>query len=272
VLLAVDIRNREIALGLKDGDAWKAVRRIGAATEKSADEYAQLMCLVAEEAAGRPGSPFRGPEGIVDSAWISCVVPALAQKLVMAARIAFGVEASLVGPGVRTGLKIRTDNPAEVGGDLVCAAVAALELAGGPCVVVEFSTALAFAAVSGSGEFLGAAIAPGISSAAEALRASAAQIHDVKLEMPRRVIGKNTIQSVQSGILLGYGGLVGRLVELMRAEIAAAEGGARAPESVAVIGTGDETGRPILESCGYARFVPDLVLEGLAIIAGRAAA
>jgi len=266
MLLAIDARNREVAVGLRDGSAWRAVRRFGAYHDRSSDEYAHLLCLAAAEASGSEPAAFAAPAGLVDSAWISSVVPALTRKLARAAFTAFGVEASIVGPGVRTGVRIRTDNPAEVGSDLVCAAAAARAIAGGACVVVDFGAVLTVSAIDSAGDFLGAAIAPGLESAAHALRAAAAQLPEVRLEMPRRAIGRNTSQSVQAGVVLGYAGLVDRLIELMRAEMedVDASAGAAAP----VIGTGDDTGKVLIE--GRGRFVPDLALEGLAVIAAKA--
>lgn len=268
MLLAIDARNREVAIGLRDETGWRAVRRFGAYHDRSSDEYAHLLCLVAAEVAGSLPAAFAGPEGLVDAAWISSVVPALTRKLARAAETAFGVKASIVGPGVRSGVRIRTDNPSEVGSDLICAAVAAREIAQGACVVVGFGAVLTVSAVDASGDFLGTAIAPGLESAAHALRAAAAQLPEVRLDIPKRAIGKNTAQSVQSGVVLGYEGLVERLIELMCAEMAAADPGAAG--EAAVIGTGDEAGKAIFEARGLGRFEPDLVLEGLSLIASRA--
>jgi len=269
VLLAIDARNREVAVGLREGGLWRAVRRFGAYHDRSADEYAHLLALVASEARGEGASPFSALPGIVDSAWISCVVPALTRKLTLAARTAFGVEATVVGPGVKSGVRIRTDNPSEVGSDLVCAAAAAHRLAEGACVIVDFGTVLTVSGIDSAGDFLGAAIAPGLESAAHALHAAAAQLPEVRLEIPRRALGKNTSQSVQAGVVLGYAGLVDRLVALMRSEIAAADAGARG-KPIPVVGTGDAIGEEML-AAGEAplRFVPDLVLEGIALVAER---
>ncbi|HRZ66385.1 MAG TPA: type III pantothenate kinase, partial [Spirochaetia bacterium] len=134
-------------------------------------------------------------------------------------------------------------------------------------VVVDFGAVLTVSAIDASGDFLGAAIAPGLESAAHALRAAAAQLPEVRLEIPRRAIGKNTSQSVQAGVVLGYEGLVARLVQLMREEIASA--GAPA-EAIPVIGTGEAIGEAMLSRTRLGRFVPDLALEGIALIAGRA--
>ncbi len=271
MLLAIDARNRQVAVGLRDGDGWRAVRRFGAYHDRSADEYAHLLTLVAAEAAGAAGpGPFAAQAGLVDSAWISCVVPALTAKMARAAGIAFGAEARVVGPGVRSGVRIRTDNPSEVGSDLVCAAAAAREIAGRACVVVDFGAVLTVSGVDSAGDFLGAAIAPGLESAAHALRAAAAQLPEVQLEPPRRAIGKNTAQSVQAGVVLGYAGLVERLAGLIAGEIRAQDPAAAAG-GVALVGTGDAIGETMLSGLeGFFRFVPELVLEGLALIASRA--
>ena len=257
MLLALDARNSGIVAGFRDGDAWKAVVRLG--VDRSADEIGILL----EAAAARAGIGSGTATASVDEAWLSSVVPALTPRLVHAVREAFGIDASTVGPGTRTGLKIRTDNPAELGSDIVCSCVAArcvaARCATSPAViVVDFEAALVVSAVNAEGELLGASIAPGLETAARSLRVSAAQIPEIRLDVPRRAIGKNTAQSLQSGIVFGYGGLVSRLVELMSAEM----GG-----SAEVFGTGDDTGRTVLEREGYTRFVPNLALEGLALLA-----
>jgi len=265
VLLALDARNSGVVAGFKDGDEWKAIVRLG--VDRSADELSILL----EAAAARAGIGPGLPASAVDEAWASCVVPALTPRLVHAVREAFGIDTAIVGPGTRTGLKIRTDNPSELGSDIVCSCVAARCVAARceaeseaaareAVIVVDFEAALVVSAVNHDGELLGVSIAPGLETAARSLRASAAQIPEIRLDVPRRAIGKNTAQSLQSGIVLGYGGLVNRVVELMSAEM----GG-----PAMVIGTGDETGRSVLESAGYTRFIPNLALDGLAILAER---
>ena len=277
MLLAIDARNRAISLGFFEKAGAGAAgpgrclsrRRIGALPGRSADEYALLMRDFAGELA-RDLSPVDGLGGLrVEAAWMSSVVPSLTRELNRAVESAFGLTCSIVGPGLRSGVKIRTDLPSEVGSDLVCAAVAARELVRGPCVVVDFGTAITFSAVGRSGDFLGAAIAPGMATAAESLRASAAQIPEVSMEGPCAALGRSTAQAVRAGITIGYAGLVDRITRLQREEIAA-RGEADSPEDVAVLGTGDEEGAAVLASLDLGRFVPDLVLEGLSIIAGRA--
>jgi len=274
MLLAIDARNRSVTIGLRDGSEWRSIKRFGFAPERSADEYAFLFSTLT---AALPASAARRGEnkeggvsaGAVDSAWIASVVPALTPRLIQAVASAFGVEATVIGPGVRTGVKIRTDQPSELGADLVCAAAAAYDLLHGPCIVVDFGVALTLSAINASGEFLGAAIAPGISAAAESLRASAAQLPEVLLDFPAAAIGRSTASAIQSGILLGYEGLVRSLVERMSAELFADSGGSPSGSGAAVIGCGENMGRRLLAACGYDRFVPELVLEGVSLIASR---
>lgn len=257
MLAALDARNGGLCLGFRSGDAWLPLARFG--PDRSADEYAFLF-EAAYLRATRVAGAGSAPEAAPDRAWLSSVVPALTPRLVEAIRLAFGLDARVVGPGVKTGVKIRTDQPAEVGSDLVCQAAAAYELVGGACVVADFGVALTLAAVNEGGELLGASIAPGLQTAAWALRRSAAQLPQVRLEEPSRAIGRNSAEAVRSGILLGYRGLVSALVAGMRAEL----GG----EAV-LVGSGDELGRGILAALGCTRFAADLALDGIAVIAAR---
>jgi len=280
MLLAVDARNRALSLGFREGGRWLAITRLGISPERSSDEYAFFMDAARKKAAreggeasadgadGAPGAATPAEEasvGAVESAWISNVVPSFTTRIVEATRLAFGLEAHVVGPGVRTGIKIRTDLPSEVGSDLVCACIAAREIVGAPCIVINFGTVLSFSAVDASGDFVGASFVPGLVSAAETLKASAAQIPDVRIARPERAIGRNTIQSVQSGLTIGYGGLVARMVERMSAELSGKDG----TQAVHVVGTGGEEGRAILALEGFGSFIPDLALEGIAIVASR---
>jgi type III pantothenate kinase len=281
VLLAIDARNRAISIGFYDRaqsglpgkGRWLARRRLGAVQGRSSDEYAILLRALAEEAlVGEAGG-----RRALAAAWMSSVSPLVSRELSRAIGSAFGLSCAIVGPGVKTGVKIRTDQPSEVGSDLVCAAAAAKELVGGPCVIVDFDAAIAFSAIGRTGDFLGAAIAPGIGTASSSLRSAAALLPEFALSGPPQdraeylgpAIGKNTVQSLKAGTGIGFAGLVERIVRRQRAELAEM-GEADSPEAVAVIGTGDEEGRILFASLGLGRFVPDLVLEGLASIADRA--
>jgi type III pantothenate kinase len=251
VLLALDARNGGLTVGFKRAGAWLPLARLG--SERTADEYAFLFEAALLRAGGGRGTT-------VQSAWLSSVVPALSPRLIEGVRLAFGIDTQQLGPGVKTGVKIRTDQPSELGSDLVCQAVAAYALVQSACIVADFGAALTFIALNGAGELLGAAIAPGLDTAALALRGSAAQLPQVRLEQPERAIGRNSAAAVRSGIVLGYRGLADAVISGMKTELA---------EDAALIGTGDELGRWLLEGLGCRRFVPDLALEGLALIAQR---
>lgn len=251
MLLALDIKNSGIVAGFQEDGTWLAKVRLG--VDRSADELGILLAASAERAGIRVDAED-------SSAWISSVVPALTSRAVDAIASTFGLRASVVGPGTKTGIKIRTDNPSELGSDIVCSAVAARARNSGATVVVDFGSALVLSALDSAGELLGVAMVPGLETAALALHASTAQIPQVRLDTPKRAIGKNTAQSIQSGILFGYAGLVSRLVAMMSEEMA---------QRVSVIGSGEEAGRAILNQAGFSTFVPDLVLEGIALIAER---
>jgi type III pantothenate kinase len=251
VLLALDLSNGVLVCGFRHDGRWLATSRLG--PERTADEYAFLL----EAAAVRAGL---GQSGSMDSAWLSSVVPAMTPRVMHAVRLAFGIDTALVAPGIKTGIKIRTDVPTEVGSDIVCAAVAARSLCDGPVIVVDFGTVIAISAMNAAGELLGVSIAPGLDLSMAAIKTGAAQIPEVRLDLPGRAIGRTTVQAVQSGVMLGFGGLIQRLISLMSAEMAC---------SPAVIGCGDEEGRGLLASLGHDLFVPELVLDGLSMIADR---
>ncbi|MBP7262849.1 MAG: type III pantothenate kinase [Spirochaetia bacterium] len=249
MLLALDARNGSLTVGFRHGNAWLPLTRLG--VNRTEDEYAFLLNAALDKA---------GPGLRPDRAWLSSVVPGLTPVLKEAVRLAFGLDVTVVGPGVKTGVKIRVDQPAELGSDLVCQAAAGYALAGGACLVVDFGAALTMAAVNGKGEFMGAAIAPGLETAATALRRTAAQLPEVRLEASDKAIGRNTPDAVRSGLILGYTGLVERLAERMRLELG---------EDAALIGSGDKLGRLVLDGLPALAFVPDLALDGLALIAER---
>jgi len=171
-----------------------------------------------------------------------------------------GQEPLVVGPGVRTGLRIRTDNPAEVGADLVANAVAAYDRFRGNCIVVDFGTATTFTAVAEPGDLLGVAIAPGLNLTASALSLGTAQLPRVQLAPPPAAIGRNTVHSMQAGLVFGYVGLVEAIVGRMREEL----GG-----SAQVVATGGlvRVIAPLTDQ--FTAVEPLLTLEGLRLIAER---
>ncbi len=252
MLLAVDIGNSNIVLGLFGGSGWIGQWRIHTDHHKMPDEYAVLFRDILRE----EGIPREA----IDTSIISSVVPLLTERLREVIEALTGMEPIIVGPGVKTGIKIRTDNPGEVGTDLVCNAVAAYKRVGGNCIVVDFGTALTFTAVQEPGELVGVAIAPGIQAAAAALSSSTAQLPQVWLQPPEKAIGRNTTQSIRSGVLFGYAGLVEGLIRRIRMEL----GG-----EATVIATGGRAPiiAPLTDSITFVE--PWLILEGLRLIADR---
>ena len=187
MLLALDLSNGLLNSGFRQDGIWLANSRIG--SDRTADEYAFLL----EASAARAGIPRAG---MIQKAWLSSVVPAVTPRVVQAVKSAFGLETAVVAPGIRTGIKIRTDVPSEVGSDIVCAAVAAHALSVGPVVVVDFGMVIAISATNAAGELLGVSIAPGLELSRSAIRAGAAQIPEVRLALPSRAIGRTTVQAV----------------------------------------------------------------------------
>jgi type III pantothenate kinase len=211
VLLAIEVGNTETTVGVFDGDELARHWRIATVPERTADELALLLSgFLDHEDLG-----FEAISGVA----ISSVVPRLTQSLRDMAQRYLNTEPVVVGPGVRTGVPILTDNPREVGADRVVNAAAAFAAYGGPAIVVDFGTATTFDAVSERGELLGVAIAPGIQISVNALAEHTAQLSRVELVRPRSVIGRNTIESLQSGIVFGTAGEVDGIVRRMTDEL-----------------------------------------------------
>jgi type III pantothenate kinase len=192
-------------------------------------------------------------------------VPAVLREVrEMLARYYPNVATVLVEPGVRTGVSVLTDNPKEVGTDRICNTIAAHHLVDGPCIVVDFGTSTNFDCVSARGDFLGGALAPGIEISLDALAARAAQLRKVELVAPRSPIGKNTVESLQSGILYGFAGQVDGMVRRLSAVLAPND-----PTSVQVIATGGLATLIIDHSETVTRYEPELTLIGLRLIYER---
>jgi len=226
VLLALDVSNTTIKAGVFRGEKLVADWRIATERHRLADEYAMLM-LSLFQASGMPVSEITGVA-------ISCVVPPLRSVFDELARRYLHVEPLIVGPGIKTGVRLAVDNPREVGADRVVNVLATHRLYGGPAITIAFGTATVFDCISAEGEYLGGAIAPGVVVALESLAQSAAQLYEVELVRPPRAIGKNTVHTMQSGLVLGYAGLVEGLVKRLRREMAEPNADAK----VTVIATG----------------------------------
>jgi type III pantothenate kinase len=250
MLLAIDVGNTNVTFGAHDGQGWVGHWRVRTVHDKMPDEYAVLFRDLLSSGGVEPRS--------IGAAVVSSVVPALTGRIAEMVGKLSGCRALVVGPGVKTGIRIKTDIPSQVGADLVCNAVAAHRRFGRNCVVVDFGTALSFTAVSAAGDLEGVAIAPGINTAAASLSRNTAQLPQVPLEAPPKAIGKNTTLSIQAGIVFGYVGLIEKIVDMMRAEL----GG----EAI-VIATGGTSGVIAPHTDRFSLIEPWLILEGLRAIA-----
>jgi len=210
-LLAIDIGNTNIVLGLYDGERLATQWRIATDHARMPDEYAMLLFDLFDRAGQDPDSV----KGII----LASVVPPLTGIFVEVGERYFGQKPLVVDAGVRTGVRIRYDSPRDVGADRVVNAVAAYHIYGGPACVVDFGTGTTFDAISAEGDYLGGAIAPGIGIAAEALFARTAKLPRIDIARPPRAIGNNTVHAMQSGLLFGYVGLVEGMVARFREEL-----------------------------------------------------
>jgi type III pantothenate kinase len=210
-MLAIDIGNTNTVLGVYRGKELVAYWRIATALHRMADENAVLLTSFLTHA-GLSYSEIK--DGI-----LSCVVPPLLPVFQEMCRRYMNFTPLVVEPGIKTGMKILYDNPQEVGADRIVNAVAAKALYGTPLIIIDFGTATTFDAVSREGDYLGGAIAPGIVVASEALVARAAKLPHIELVVPPRAIGKNTVASMQSGIMYGYVSLVEGMVARLQEEL-----------------------------------------------------
>lgn len=252
MLLCIDIGNTNLVLGLWDEEGWHGKWRVRTVRDKMPDEYAMLLGGLFED----HGCDFSSVGRVV----IASVVPRLKDVFQQLCTRYMGVQPLIIGPGVKTGLSIRIDNPVELGADIVADAVAAYERIEGACVIVDFGTATTFSAVSAKGEFMGVSIAPGIEVAADALHRMTAQLPRVSLTPPPRAIGTNTIHSIQSGMIFGYIGLVERLIRCIRDEL----GGSA--EAIATGGAANVIA-PLTDE--ISQVDTELTLEGLRLIGER---
>src|ERR1700761_236633 len=211
MLLVVDVGNTNVSFGVFDGPALLHHVRCESARSRTADEYAVLV---------RQMLIMRGvdPAGI-DAAILASGVPPLTDTIAASVRRAFDRDPLVVGPGIKTGMAILYENPREVGADRIVNAVAAYERVKGGVIVVDFGTATTFDCVTPKGEYLGGVIAPGIQISADALFSRAAKLPRVEVALPPRVVGRNTLHSMQSGIVYGYVGLVDGIVDRLIDEL-----------------------------------------------------
>lgn len=252
MLLAIDVGNTNTVIGLFEGTRLMHSWRLTTAPQQTVDEYGILFRNLFEPAGFEAKS--------VQRAIISCVVPPLQETLCAMCEDYFKIDALVVGPGMKTGVPLQVDHPQEVGADRIVNTVAAFKLYGGPAIVVDFGTATTFDPISEKGAFLGGAISPGLGISANALYSKAAKLPRVEFHKPKRVIGKNTVENMQSGLFYGYLGLVNGILEAMVAEM---------DGNPVVIATGGLGKIFLQESPFIHHYNRDLTLYGLQFLAEK---
>ncbi len=252
MILVLDVGNTNIVLGVYNNKALVHSWRISTDKHKTADEYGIQIRILFQYAE----IEYRQINAVVISSVVPPIMPALEQMT----EKYFGMKPLVVGPGVKTSMPIKYDNPREVGADRIVNAIAAIEIYGGPLIIVDFGTATTFCAISRQGEYLGGAIAPGVGISTEALVGKAAKLPRIELVKPRAVIGKTTIASMQSGIIYGIVGQVDGIVIRIKAEMGT---------EANVVATGGLAELISKESATINIVNPNLTLEGLRIIYER---
>lgn len=253
MILVLDVGNTNIVLGIYNNEKFIAEWRLSTDSERTADEYGiQVMQLFY-------GSNLKTSE--VEGVIISSVVPNIMYSLERMINKYFGVQPIIVGPGVKTGINIKYDNPKEVGADRIVNAVAVHELYRKTAIIIDFGTATTFCALTENGDYLGGAICPGIKISSEALFKRAAKLPRIELVRPDSIIGKTTVTSMQSGIVYGYIGQVDYIVNKMKSEILKVE-----EKNPIVIATGGLAKLIKDESTTIDIIEPFLTLKGLKLI------
>jgi len=249
MLLCIDIGNTNTVLGVDHHNELASHWRVSTDHEKMPDEHAMLILELLRHAGIHPSD--------ISGIALASVVPPVTGAFEELCRRYFGQEPLVVGAGIRTGVRIRYDNPREVGADRVVNAAAVHKLHGGPACVVDFGTATTFDAISEEGDYVGGAIAPGVIVSAEALFQRTAKLPRIDLVPPGRAIGTNTMQSMQSGVLYGYVGLVEGMISRFRKELG---------PGMKVVATGGLASLIADQSAELSIVDPWLTLKGLRII------
>jgi type III pantothenate kinase len=249
MLLAIDVGNTNVTLGLYEGEQLGPHWRLATDHDRMPDEYGLQLLGLLEHAALTKES--------LTGVCLASVVPQLTQRVAQACRQYLSQEPLLVDAGVKTGIRIRYEDPRAVGADRVADAVAALRLYGGPACIIDFGTATTFNAVTKDGEYLGGAITAGINLAADALFTHTAKLQRIDLQRPPSVIGRNTTHAMQSGLLFGYVSMAEGMVKRFRDELG---------EDMKVIATGGLAEIIANETQVIDVLAPWLTLDGLRII------
>lgn len=249
MLLAIDIGNSNIVFGLWNEHKWVRIWRIETDVHKTPDEYEVIFRGLIESS--------KTDKPMIGQVVLSCVVPSLIREFEQMLAHYIGRPPLVLSPSVFERLPLKVMNPYEIGSDLVANAMAAYSQYPGPCMVIDFGTALTFTTISGEGAILGVAIAPGLRTAINALSGSTAQLPDVQPQLPPSVLGTNTVHAIQSGIVIGYTGLVDRIIEETEKAIGA---------KLTVIATGGLATAFEHRLTKITYLSPDLTLDGLRLI------
>ena len=249
MLLTIDVGNTVVTVGVFEGERLLTTFRLSTDSRRLSDEYGLQLVSLLNLQDMNPAS--------IDAACICSGVPPLTVVFADLCRTFFGVNPLTVSAGVRTGLRILYDNPRDVGADRIADAVAAIALYSPPLVVVDLGTATVFDVVNRQGEYLGGAISPGISLGADALYFNASQLRRVELVAPQSVVGRNTVNALQSGLVYGYASLVSGMVERIKEEIG---------QDARVIGTGGLVPVIAAHTDVFHDINQDLTLVGLRLI------
>lgn len=255
ILLCLDISNSHTTIGVFEDDELLDDWQVSSDERRTADEW-QLMIS---------GLVARAGITAIDAVSMCCTVPTILVELrAMQDRYYTDVPVAIVGPGVKTGVPIHTDNPREVGADRIVNALAAAELYGGPAIVVDLNgTATIFDVIDADNRYIGGAIAPGVELSLEALARRGAQLRSVELAEPRDVVGKNTVEAIQSGLTFGFAGLVDGIVSRIIASLGAD------PDHVTVIATGTYPDAVVDNCSTITTRDPLLTLTGLRLVHER---
>ena len=247
MILTFDVGNANIVMCCVEDGQRRARFVLSTDLSRTADEYSVVFGLLAK----KNGLDLAGMRGAI----IASVVPQLTGVVAEAVKSCIGVRPLIVGPGVKSGLNIRMDDPTELGGDLVAAAVAAQERYPLPCVLIDMGAATAIGVIDGRGCYIGGLICPGPVLSQSSLARSASQLPNVSLELPRRVIGRNTRDGMQSGLMYGAAAMLDGIVQRIETELG---------QAVSVVATGDGA-RDVVQCCLREGIVvdDDLVMRGL---------
>jgi type III pantothenate kinase len=250
MLLAIDVGNTNSAIGVYRGDTLVGNWRVSTTRERTSDESGMLLISILQYAGISPAE--------IDAAIICSVVPPAVYSIINAIKKYFGINPILVESGVKTGINIKYENPREVGTDKIINAVGALKLYGGPVIIVDFGTATTFCSVSRKGDYLGGIICPGIKISAEALFDKASMLPRIEIAKPKHIIGRTTVNSMQSGIFYGFVGQTDYIVSLMKQEMN--------EDNIKVVATGGMANLIASESAMIDEVNTLLTLEGLKVV------